>query len=188
MTHFTRSLAALAATLPILITTAANAQDGYDHTGRVGATFGLGLGGGTLSCSNGCEDLNGAGSFDIHLGGMLGPNVAFIGEVWWMYHTANHLTVDQGLITGALRFWPVSQLWLQGGLGIAQAGYTYDGTALSIEDHSEWVPAFTVALGVEPIASDTFALDIALRYGTGFYSDGDNRIHSLALTVGVSFY
>jgi len=181
--NLSKSLMAFAAAVPALLTTAAKAED------RTGVTFGVALGGGTLSCSSeGCEELNGAGSFDLHVGGMLNPKLAAIGEVWWMVHTASRLTVDQGLVTAALRFWPLNHFWLQGGLGVGRSGYSYDANLVVVADHTEWVPAFQIGIGVEPIATPTFGLEIALRYGTGFYSNGDHRIHSAALTVGVSFY
>lgn len=158
--------------------------------GRSGFTFGAALGGGHLGCAGpGCDDeLNPAFSIDAHIGGMLAARAAILFDVWWMFHTENKLTVSQGLLTGALRFWPINHFWVQGGLGVARAGYSYDSKYLDFEDYTEWVPAFQLGIGVEPIATETFGLDVALRYGTGFYSDGDYHVHNLALTVGVSFY
>lgn len=186
MKRIALTLASLAA--PSFVATHAIADDGYE-TVRDGLTFGVALGGGNLGCSDdGCEDFEGSGSFDLHIGGMSSESLAVLFDAWWMVHSEDDLTVSQGILTGGVRVWPVQHFWLQGGLGVARAAYEYDGTFFDVEDRSEWVPAFQVGIGVEPIATDNFGLDIALRYGTGFYSDGDNRIHSGALTVGASFY
>jgi len=157
--------------------------------GRDGLTFGLGLGGGNLSCSgDGCDDFTEAGSFNVFVGGMAAPNLAVVFDLWWMVHSEDRLDVSQGLMTANVKYWPMDHLWLRGGIGAARAAYNYNGTFADIEDHTEWVPAFAVGVGVEPIATDTLGLDIKLEYGTGFYSDGDTRIHSLALSLGLSFY
>jgi hypothetical protein len=163
----------------------ARPEGGY----REGLTFGIGLGAGQMDCSpDTCQDLTESGSIDLHIGGMLTPGLAGLADIWWMAHDDERVTLDQGIVTGGLRFWPINHFWLQGGLGVARASYDYDAGMVNLVDRSEWVPAFQVGLGVEPIATPDFGLDIALRYGTGFYSDGDRRIHSGALVLGASFY
>jgi len=187
MKRLISTLAAFTMTTPFALG-AAHAQDDYP-VGRSGATFGIGIGGGTISCGDeGCDDFEGSGSLDLHVGGMLSPGVAILFDAWWMLHDDDRFTVDQGILTAAVRAWPISNFWLQGGLGVARAGIKYDGTFFDAESRTEWVPAFQIGIGVEPIATDTFGLDVSLRYGTGFYSDGEDRIHNASLNVGVSFY
>jgi hypothetical protein len=182
------------ATTAIALTTVAHAEPGPHHgglrsSGRSGLTGGADLGFGHMSCSGeGCGDFIESGSFGLHLGAMVTPNIAILADAWWMFHTEDRFTISQGILTAAARFWPVEHFWLQAGLGAARVGYAYEGTFAQFSDHTEWVPAFQLAIGVEPIATDSLGLDIALRYGTGFYSDGDYRIHNLALVVGLSFY
>lgn len=194
MTRIATPLTLIAATTAIAWTAAARAEhdpygEGVAFSHRSGLTGGGDLGFGHLSCSgDGCDGFTASGSFGLHIGGMVTPSVAILADAWWMFHTEDRLTVSQGIMTAAVRFWPVTHFWLQAGLGAARAGYTYGGAFAQVSDHTEWVPAFQVAIGVEPIATDAFGLDIALRYGTGFYSDGDYRIHNLALVVGLSFY
>jgi len=160
----------------------------YGEPGRDGFTIGVELGGGNLGCSenDGCDGFVEAGSFGLHLGGMAGDDLAALFDMWWMFHDDGDAEISQGIMTAALQFWPIEHLWLRGGVGAARLAYRYDGALVDFEDHSEWVPAFQLAIGVEPIASETFGLDIALRYGTGFYSDGDHEIHNGALTIGLS--
>ena len=128
-------------TLVTLAPAAASADDGalYGRSGRDGVTFGLSLGGGHLGCAGeGCDaEFTEAGSFDLHIGGMLSPRGALLFEAWWMFHSEDNLTVSQGIMTGAFRFWPVRHFWLQGGLGVARAAYTYDGALIDVEDHTE---------------------------------------------------
>lgn len=183
---------ALMASLSALASTAARADGPYlaeHHWGREGIIVGGDLGFGHISCSgDGCDSFTEAGSFGLHIGGMITPRIAVMADAWWMLHTEDRLTVSQGIFTGAVRFWAIPRLWLQLGLGAARVDYTYSGTFSSINDHTEWVPAFQIGVGVEIIATHHFALDVALRYGTGFYSDGDYRIHNVALVLGASFF
>lgn len=181
------------ALITLLASAPALAESGgtlYGAPGRSGFTAGVELGGGNLGCKrdNGCDGFVGAGSFGLHLGGMASDRLAALFDMWWMVHDENRETISQGIMTASLQLWPIRHLWLRGGLGAARLAYAYDGGLIDYEDHTEWVPAFQVGIGVEPIATRTFGLDIALRYGTGFYSDGDHAIHNGALTIGVSWY
>ncbi len=174
-----------------LISQTAAAQEGevYGSHERDGLTFGAALGGGNLGCSgDGCDDFTEAGSFNVFIGGMAAHNLAVTFDAWWMVHSDDDFSVNQGIMTANMRYWPVDHLWLRGGLGVARAEFNYDGTFVDVTDRTEWVPAFVVGIGVEPIATETFGLDIKLEYGTGFYSDGDTRIHSAALSLGIAFY
>lgn len=156
---------------------------------RHGLTFGFGLGGGNLACSGeGCDDFTEAGSFNLGIGAMTRPELGIIFDAWWMVHSEDRVTISQGLLTANLKWWPVDHLWLRGGLGAARAAFHYDGTFADIEDRTEWVPAFAVGIGVEPIATPTLGLEVKLEYGTGFYADGDTRIHSTSLSLGLNFY
>jgi len=187
MKRFAASLFALSLIVPL--TTGTAFSDDSAGFGRSGLTFGIGLGGGVISCSDEfCNDLDGAGSLDLHVGVMLDSQIALIADVWWMLHNKDRITVEQGIITAAVRVWPINHLWLQGGFGVARAGFHYDGRFVDVSNRTEWVPAFQLAVGVEPIATDSFGLDISLRYGTGLYSDGDSRIHNASLNLGISFY
>lgn len=187
---YKKSIAAVLTTFAVVTGTSSVFADPVETSGRGGATFGIGLGGGTIGCADdGCDDLNGAGSLSLHAGAMVSDSFAILGDLWWMLHEDNDLSVNQGMLTGAVRVWPARMLWLQAGIGVARLGVTYDPDGpISIESRSEWVPAFNVGVGVEPISTDSFGLDVHFKYGTGFYSDGEDRIHNVSLNLGLSFY
>jgi len=189
--------------LVLAIPAAAQAQDPYAPVPiepvqplRQGLVIGFGIGGGELSCEDDvsiagegpCEGVTEAGSLDFHVGGMLAPRLALIGEVWVMGHTEDNLTVSQTITTAALQYWLLPRLWLKGGVGGAHARFTYDGPFINVTDRSQTVPAVMAAAGYEILATQNFALDLQLKGGTGFYEDNDTRAHNVAVTVGFNWY
>jgi hypothetical protein len=160
--------------------------------GRDGIVLGASIDGGDMGCQtkNGDDCGNGqkaAGGFSGHLGGMLTPNLALLGEVWAMGHTEDNITATQVIATAALRGWVTRRLWLQGGLGFARSKISYSGGDFMAGEESATVPAFMAAIGVEVVHTHTFGLDIEARTGTGFY-EGDARIYNGALGVGLSWF
>jgi hypothetical protein len=181
---------------PLLVTgllLAAGTARADDYEGpavhaRSGATFGASLGGGQMGCQNDqCDTLNGAGSLDLHVGGMLAPRLALVGDLWGMAHSDDRVTISQVLITAGLRYWPLRPLWLQGGVGIARSALDWDSSVVNVQTKSDVVPGLMAGVGVELVSTRSFAVDIALRAGTGFY-EHDMRVYNLALGVGVDFY
>jgi hypothetical protein len=91
---------------------------------RSGLTFGGSLGVGAIS-SNGCGDYCGAaGMIEGHIGGMINPRLALMGDIWG---TAHHWddgygtgTTYQGIYTLAAQYWVTDILWVKGGVGFAQ--------------------------------------------------------------------
>jgi hypothetical protein len=158
---------------------------------RAGLVLGGSLDGGNLGCrtKNGddCGTWHEAGGLSLHVGTMVSPDLAVLGEIWGMGHTEDHITVSQGLLTGALRGWVAPRLWFQGGLGIARSKVSYSSGDLMASEQSDTVPAFMVGAGVEVLSTPTFGLDVELRGGTGFYQ-GDARVYNAAFGVGASWY
>ncbi|MCA9514604.1 MAG: hypothetical protein KC635_06670, partial [Myxococcales bacterium] len=164
-------------------------QESLEYVEREGILLGVEVGTGGLICSGtGCGSFLSSGSFDLHAGAMLGPKLAALLDIWWMFRNDADFTISQGIMTLTMRFWPIDHLWLAGGLGAGRTGHEYDGTARLEDDQSQWVMAFHAAVGWEPLATEYFGLSLAFRYGTGFWAEGDSRVHSLALTVGLDFY
>lgn len=193
LTSCTATATVLAAVLVIAAAaTPAMAQDGSrsgaDDRVRSGVTFGVGLGLGHLSCAgDGCDGVNEAAGIDLHVGGMVNPSLALMVDVWGIAHRDDRVTLSQTIITGAVRFWPAPRLWLSGGIGLARAQFDYDGDLIDVQDTSDAVLGFMGAIGLELLASSSFALDVALRAGTGIY-DEDVRIRNVAITVGANWY
>jgi hypothetical protein len=183
-----------------LAMTAGNAAaDELLYTGREGATFGVGVGGGTIGCSDrdgndcgGSGDLDAAG-LSFRAGFMLNPSLALSADLWGMGRTeddgAASVTVSQAIAAATLRGWLAPQVWLQGGLGVARSAADVDAGDGEIEVMSEtdYVPAATAGIGVEVISTDAMALDLELKAGTGLYED-DIQIYNVSLGAGVSFY
>jgi hypothetical protein len=158
---------------------------------RTGSLVGIALATGNIGCETRdggeCGDVNPAGGLAVHVGGMVAPAVALLGEAWGMAHTENNYTASQILVTANVRAWAMPRLWFQGGLGVARSKVSYDDGTFMGSSHSDIVPAFAVGAGVELVSSRTFALDLQLRFGSGFY-EGDARVYNTALALGLNWY
>lgn len=159
---------------------------------RSGLVLGASIDGGNIGCQtkSGDDCGNGAhpaGGFSLHVGAMLTPAVAILGEAWGMAHTQDSLTATQVLVTANVRAWLVPRLWLQGGVGVARSKLSFDNSVISASTMSSTVPAVDAAVGLELVRSPMFGLDLELRGGTGLYRE-DVRIYNAALGVGVSFF
>jgi hypothetical protein len=163
-----------------------------DDSGRSGLVLGGSIDGGNIGCQtkNGDDCGNGmheAGGFSVHVGVMVAPAVAIIGEVWGMAHQEDSFTASQVLATAAVRAWLAPRVWLQGGVGVARSKLSFDDGLVMGSSESSTVPAAVGALGVELVQTPTLGLDLELRAGSGLYRD-DVRIYNAALGVGASFY
>jgi uncharacterized membrane protein YtjA (UPF0391 family) len=175
----------------------ARAQDTYVAPGtgttrtyeRLGVTFGGGVGLGHIACDGAdCGGVNEAGGIDVHVGGMLTPELALLLDAWGMSHRdSNDATFTHAIVTGALRAWLVPRLWVSGGIGFAEARWHYSSDVIDYESRSDTVPAVMGAIGVELLSSPAFALDLQLKGGTGFFED-DVRVRNVSLGVGVNWY
>lgn len=164
---------------------------------RSGFTIGAGIGFGVMEDDSGpieCFDCGYspvAGSFDFHLGGMIAPDLAIVGEVWIQGQTldasgANALV--QTMIFGAAQFWVTPQFWLKGGLGLSSLSITYDDGYQAESDEIDSGGAILGAIGYEILHSRDFALDLQLRLGAGFYDGIDEQISSGMFTLGFNWY
>lgn len=155
---------------------------------RSGWNVGVGLGGGEISCGGpGCDGVTEAGSLDLQVGRMLRPRLRAVLDIWGMAHSEDELKVNQTIITAGLQYWIVNRLWVRGGLGTARAAFTYDGMLGDTEtDDAQTVFGLAGGIGVELMSRRTFALDVELRGGTGFYDD--IRAHNGAFAIGLTWY
>ncbi len=161
---------------------------------REGLSFGVGLTVGSLiaDCDD-CSDTFEAAGLQGHAAWMIGPYFAVVGDLWVMLHTEGFLTVYQNIGTLGARLWATPRLWLQGGLGVATAGYRWSGLFADYEDKTASSPGVMVGAGFELMHRPTFALSLEARYGTGFYSQevGDDYViegHSAGVGVTAEWY
>jgi len=188
-------LATLAAAAALTSAGVAAAQPQKPHhlPERGGLLFGFGIGGGQMSCQSDQSDIcnatiDGAGSFDVHIGGMISPRLALMGDAWVMYHTENNVTITHAITTLAAQYWLAPRLWLKGGVGGAVARAHYRGVLLNISDRTDSVPGIMGAVGYELLVGRKFAMDVQLKGGTGFYKDNQVRAKNAALIVGFNWY
>ena len=154
---------------------------------RRGWNVGVGLGGGEISCSGpGCDDVTEAGSLNLQVGTMLRPRLRAVLDLWGMAHKEEDFTVNQTLLTAGLQIWVINRLWLRGGVGIATAGFNYDGDLADTDDERHSTVGLAGGIGFEILSRRSFALDLELRGGTGFYDD--KRAHNGAFNIGVTWY
>jgi len=161
---------------------------------RQGLVVGFGLGGGhvELDCVD-CGDVIEAASGDFHIGGMLTPRLALMFDGWSMVAQEDFLTASHTITTAAAQYWVLPRLWIKGGLGIAQARWRWDGIFVDLEDETKVVPGMMLGAGYELLVKGSFALDVQLRYGTGFYSEEEDdtfevKAHNVAVQVGFNWY
>src|SRR5262249_18905164 len=149
----------------------------HDRTGRLTWGFAVGIGamhdGGSAitSCTN-CDFKPLAFEADAHLGGMLSPRFALIFEFQVNGQTvlADDGTGDtiltQGAAMVAAQFWLLPQLWIKGGLGLANLQVD---DAFFREDFGTG-GAVMGAIGVELLSARNFALELQGRVIEGTYN------------------
>ena len=166
--------------------------DGYspsEDANRRGIIIGGGLHGGhiDIDCGDGCGgELNEAGGAELHVTYMMSRKLGLSVEGWGMVHTTDTIlgdvTATHVLATIGLQYWALPRLWVRVGGGYARG----EVTAGDITLQSEQVPGVALGVGFEILTSRTFALDIQLRGGTGFYEDGN--ISNGAIGLGFSWF
>jgi hypothetical protein len=152
---------------------------------RQGLIFGAALGFGQNDASA-CDICGGALAFEFHIGGMVTPQLALVGDFWFNDHPIanSDSSMVHSIYTFAIQYWPISQLWLKGGIG----GGNVDITSATVgETSGENGLAIMGAGGFEMLQAGNFALDLQLRVGHGFYSQGGD-VTSWALMIGTNWY
>lgn len=153
---------------------------------RSGLLVGAGLGVGGISAQN-CGDACGvAAALELHIGGMITPQVAIVGDFWFNFHSIpnSDATTTHSLYTVALQYWPADKFWLKGGLGGSNMNISssYGGT---YGDENGF--GLMAAGGIEFLQMGNFALDGQLRFGHGFFSEGGD-VNVWALMIGANWY
>ncbi len=141
---------------------------------RRGLTLGFGVGLGAMDSDSNlteCIDCNYdplALAFDFHIGAMLSPNMALVGEVFW--HAQNIDSdgfnwLSQTMLVGALQFWLTPQLWIKGGLGVTSLNTHFDDGYEFDDDTIDTGFAVLGAVGFELLHSPWFAIDLQVQAG-----------------------
>jgi hypothetical protein len=196
MTSGKRLLFAFGAVLLTTVASLSTAQAQYGYPPpppprgmyRSGLVFGGSIGAGGIYAENCGIYCGGAGMVEGHLGGMINPRLAIMGEIWGSAHPwddgAGNGTTYHTLFTGALQYWVADIVWLKGGIGFGHMQLGYDDT---IGDNTESGLAAMGAGGVELVQSFNFTLDLQLRFGHGFYSGGGD-VNNVGFMIGVNWY
>ena len=202
-------LGALAA-LPVLAPSEASAQPGgyyqgpppnsqlpggfHNRQGRLMFGFSLGLGAmhddfGDIECDN-CGAASGMVSG--HIGGFIGPRFALRFEA-----QANIQQISQGTFVEddtfltqaagmvAAQYWLTPQLWLKGGLGLANLQLSDNAGNASRPENGT---AIMGAVGFELFSSRYLSVDLQGRAINGSYDSLNNNITALSVGIGVNWF
>jgi hypothetical protein len=130
--------------------------------------------------------------FDFHIGGMINPRMAIVGELTLTGQTldANGFSwVYQSMFLGALQYWITPQLWLKGGLGFSQLDVQFeDEFGFVYEETVDTGVGLLGAIGYEVLHSTRFAIDLSLRLQGASYEQVDDSVSSALFAIGFNWY
>jgi hypothetical protein len=167
----------------------------HNRMGRLSWGFGVGLGGmhdggsAITSCAN-CDVKPLALELDAHIGGMITPRFALLFEAQVNGQTIHSdfrngdTTLTQGAAMVAAQFWLLPQLWIKGGLGVANL--QVDDTYVT-EDFGTG-GAVMGAIGVELLSARNFAVELQGRVIEGSYNSLDDNVTSGTIGLGINWY
>ncbi len=182
-------------------------------------TFGTSIGRGSISidcpiCDN-VAPLTEALSFSAHVGWMITPRLALIGEYWtvrynnrgsdWFPDSRDHAVV-QHITTISGQLWLTKRLYIRAGLGVGRHSsdslytkpdvYESDDPLLRSARGSNdnmmagtvTAAATTFGIGFEFAHTKNFAADVQLRAGHTDVNDSKFSVDNTGITFGVSWY
>jgi hypothetical protein len=150
--------------------------------------IGFGIGGGGIATSN-CGDgfCGGALSGEFHIGFMVTPRFALMGDFWGNIHPIDDAhgggSTTTSIDTIAAQIWLNDFFWLKGGIGGAQ--FDISDNALGVDHETGF--GILAGAGLEVVQSPFFAMDLQLRYGRGSFSTGPD-VNNWALMAGFTWY
>jgi hypothetical protein len=167
----------------------------HQRQGRLAWGFSLGLGGmhdagsNVTSCNN-CNYNPMALEFDGHIGGMLSPRFALLGEFQVNAQTVHSDVYDgdtilsQNVLMIAGQYWLTPQLWIKGGIGFAhlQADDAYFQYELADGG------AIMGGVGYELMSARNFSVDLQGRIIQGSYDSFNDSVTSATVGVGLNWY
>jgi hypothetical protein len=182
---------------------------------RSGIFGGLSIGRGSIGiecdrCQN-VATITEALSLSAHVGWMLNPSLAVVGEHWtvryndrgseWFDDSAEHL-IAQRISTVGGQLWVAPTLWVRAGLGVGKhisdshytkslpppSGVRASSVGEELEAPGDWTGAAAAAIGYEFAHTPRFAAEVILRVGTTRRPSDEFQIHNTAITFGASWY
>ncbi len=145
---------------------------------------------GPIRC-DGCDYEPASIGLDLHIGAMLSPRLAILGEY---AVTAQQLdgfgntTLNQHMVLAAAKLWLLPSLWIKGGLGVAILDLTFDDGFVRANKTIDTGVGSVAAIGIELLSTPRYALDLQLRLASGNYESFDTNVNSGLLQVGVAWF
>lgn len=167
----------------------------HNRTGRLtwGGAIGFGGmhdGGSAITSCMGCDVKPLAFETDGHIGGMLSPRFGLMleGQVNGQTIHSDFLRGDtvlwQGVVMLAGQYWLLPQLWIKGGLGVANLQVD---DAYVTRDYGNGA-AVMGAIGVELLSARNFALELQGRLIQGEYNSLSDHVTSGTIGIGINWY
>ena len=152
---------------------------------RKGFIVGFSLGGGFAQSSIEAADDFGGFAFQFHLGGMITHRAALVMDVSSLRRTVfsdRAVAIQSTLFAGQI--WPLEQLWVKAGVGLAFLSYIDQWDDYVVD---EGVGAsIGVAVGYEIFQMRSMVIDLQARWTGSFY---DNlTVNGISLLAGISWY
>lgn len=170
-------------------------EDGYFY--RQGFTIGFGFGVGGMSsdtnvtdCGN-CDYEPAAVGFDFHLGGMVNPRLALLGELWGTVQAveqSGRTALVQTMFLVAAQYWVSPQLWIKGGIGAAQLSLSYDDGFEGDSRELDTGGALMGAIGYEILSGERFSIDLQGRLGSASYEGLGDNITAGTVSLGFNWF
>ena len=167
----------------------------HERGGRMMLGFSLGLGSmkvgdADVNCAS-CDYDPVAGEFDFHIGGMVNERLAILFEVQGNAQTVAEnqfgaTSLVQASAMVAAQYWVTPQLWIKGGIGGANLGFSYDDGSSAGSENEKIAEggAAMGAIGYELLSAPKFSIDAQLRMIVGTYDEGQDVS---AGSIGVGF-
>jgi len=166
----------------------------HNRQGRLMFGFSLGLGGmhddfGDITCDN-CDTVS--GQVSGHIGGFIGPRFALMFEAQANFQQISQgvfvqddtfLTQSAGMV--AAQYWVTPQLWVKGGLGLANLQVSDNAGNASVPENGT---ALMGAIGYELFSSRYLSIDLQGRLINGSYDSLNNNITAGSVGVGINWF
>jgi hypothetical protein len=164
----------------------------HNRMGRLAWGFSLGLGymnanSQAVSCT-GCDTQPVTVEVDGHVGAFINPRLAIMLEVQGNIQQValdvnNDTTLEQSLLLGAVQYWITPQLWVKGGIGLANLTLNDNVTGESASSGNGL--GLLGGVGFELLSARRFSVDLQGRLTEGTYSTDTDRVNITSGTIGI---